>query len=1201
MNNFLRKLFLFFCIGGISVAISAQELAERKVTINMKDALARTVLAQLRVQSGALFAFEETIIDRNSRVTLSHKNAPLEKVVKDFCKQLGLQYVFKKNMVLIFPKEVNVISVSDWVALSGSVLDENGEPMVGVAVYAPMSNLGTVTDVDGKFQLRLKEQELVTFNFIGYQSVSYKVTAALAANPLTVKLSQDNNSLEEVVINGYQSINKGRYVGAITQVNVDDVRIAGELSIDQMLQGAVPGMSVQMNSGQVGTAAKIRVRGTSTLLGNQEPLWVVDGVIQHDPFPMQEGDNALAADADNLKLIAGNCISWLNPNDIETMTVLKDASATAIYGSKAANGVIVITTKRSKASKMSVSYNGTYTIGQKPSYGLYDLMNSQEKMQLSKEIYEEKLKFSGEVTPIGYEQLMAQLQGKQISYDQFVQAFRKYETVNTDWFDLLFRNSFSHSHGVSINGGNQNISTRLSLNYSETKGEAIGNDVNQYSFHSNTSFRFFNNRVLLTVGLSGSQRDAKGFAYGVDPFTYASSTSRTIPAFNEDGTYYYHLKSATSSFLGNNVFSQTGNRYYNYNILNELDNTGSKTSTKNMAVNFDLDVKIGKGFSWKGVYAYSVASSQQKQWATEFSNYITQIRGYNYGDERVQPGSKLESSSYLPHGGLLQTTSMNNRNYTFRNSLVYDQLFNKVHSVTFSLGIEATSEYNEGFSNKKYGYLLNRGQRYASVVPPLYTYGVSAILPTDANKLLEEMRTGSSNTDQENNFLSEYFTGVYSYDGRYVVNFNARVDASNRFGQDAKKKFRPTWSIGAKWRLGNERFMENLPFINALDLSGSYGYQGNSVETVSPYLIAQEGGEFMGTGIYTLQINSLPYPNLGWEKTRTWNVGADVSLLGGRLSFAVNVFNKTSDVLNGNNLPPENGVTTAPVFGTQMRNYGYDLSVSLIPIQTKDFTWQLSMNTGVTHNKVDQDNVVYTIADYINGTALLSGIPYGTLWSFQFNGLDPEDGKPLFKNLEIPSTDDFTQFLVNSGTIEPDFTGGIFTRLSYKGWSLQGNFSVSFGGRKRLPALYSVDGTNYGLPLPEINSSRKLINRWRQPGDENSTIYPSLPTKEKTAVNGNGSLILPLDPSDRYDRYTAYNNSDIRVAESDFIRCRQIALNYQFQRSLLQHIGMNNLQLGISLSNPFLIAFDKKWDGYDPETGGWPARKTVSMTLNASF
>ena len=1196
MRAVIRGTFIVLILIVVSLSVFAQDVAEQRLTIHVEGVYARTALAQIRVATGVLFVYEESVIDRDQKVSLSFDNVPLRTVLNSLCDQTGLKLTIKKHMVLLSPKGSVTSSGSELIAVKGKVVDETGQALVGATVYAPQSSIGTVTDVDGNFQLHLHAGELLSINFIGMSNQTVKITTGM--KPLLIKMAFDYGNLQEVVVTGYQSIDKSRYVGAVSQVKIDETLINGEISIDQMLQGTVPGMTVQMNTGQVGAAAKIRVRGTSTLLGNKEPLWVVDGVIQRDPFPMNEGDGTLSADADNLRLIAGNCISWLNPNDIESLTVLKDASATAIYGSKASNGVIVITTKKANTDQISISYNGTYTVGQKPNYGMYNLMNSQEKMQLSKEIVDEKLSYSAGVLPIGYSYLMDQLQKKEISYDEFVARFRKYEYQNTDWFDILFRNSFSQQHGLSISGGSEKLMNRVSFNYSKTNGEAKGNDVTSFSFNSN-SILHLGKKLQISLSLKGSDRKADGFSYGVNPFTYASTTTRTIPAYNEDGSLYYHTKfgSTTAGVYQNK-------NYWNYNILNELDNTGNESSSRMLGASADLEWEILPGLKYQGLYSYTTTSSEVKSWATELSNYITNIRGYEYDDPDILPNGRLEQSSRLPYGGLLQTDNMTNRSYTFRNSLLYSHVFKKIHSMTLSLGIEATSDKNNGNTAKKYGYLRYRGEKFADLPIPVYQYGGTQVWEAiQAKALYEEMRTGTNITNRENNQLSEFFTGVYAFDNRYVLNFNARLDASNRFGQDSKKKFRPAWSAGLKWRLGNEHFMQNQAIIDALDLSASYGFQGNAVETISPYLIANDGGLDANTNLYTLRVKSLPYLDLGWEKTKSWNTGIDISLFRGRLTLMANIFGKNSDVLGSRDIPAENGMVSSVIFGTTMENRGYDLAVSVIPIQTRDFTWQISLNTGITHNTLKNNQRTNTLDDFLYGTAIVNGEAYTTLWSFAFDKLDATDGKPLFKNLDIDKTDDPRDFLVKSGKLEPDFSGGLFTRFRYRGLSLQANFSMTIGGQKRLPDLYDMGNGQYGLPLPDKNSSRWIKDRWRKPGDEEHTIYPSLPTREKTMPTNtvDGSIQLPYKDLNFYSRYAAYNLSDIRVADVDFIRCRQISLNYQFTAKQLKAIYLQNLNIGLSMANPFIITFDKKWDGYDPETGGWPTRKTISLTLNATF
>lgn len=1202
MKKFVLRMLMVPLMMSFVLSLSAQDVVEKKVTISVQDVLARTALAQLRVAAGVLFVFEEGAVDTDKKVSLSYENVKLGDVLKDLCGQLGLRYTLKKNMVLLIPHERNDMVVTKYRIVKGKVVDEIGQPLAGVTIYATTNNIGTVSDANGDFSIKASIGELLSFNFIGMQNVTMKVTEDPTL--LKVKMEADNAALQEVVVTGYQSIDKGRYVGAVSHVKMDEALIVGEMSIDQMLQGVVPGMTVQMGTGQVGASAKVRVRGTSTLLGSKEPLWVVDGVVQYDPFPMSDEDYSAAGDADNLKLIAGNCISWLNPNDIETLTVLKDASATAIYGAKAANGVIVITTKRATNERLSISYRGEYTVGEKPSYGMYNLMNSQEKMQLSKDFFDEKVSYISKVLPIGYSDLMDELQSKNITYDEFVQKFRQYEYQNTNWFDLLFRNSFSQSHNISLSGGSSKVLNRTSLSYNKSNGEATGNDVTLLSFNSNTTFTF-GKKFQLSATLRGSERKANGFAFGVDPFIYASTTSRTIPVYNEDGTFYYHTKWGTeASRVYNDKMSAYGNnRVYNYNILNERDNTGNQNNTRTLGATFDLEWKFLSYLSYKGLYSYTLSSSTIKTWATERSFYIAQYRGYEYGDPNILPNSNLEKSSPLPFGGVLQNENASNRNYTFRNSLVFNRLLKNVHSVTASLGIEATSNKNTGTFDKRYGYLYYRGERFANV--PVTTY-YQGSYTGNYTGLLDDMRNSAKVTNRENNYLSEYFTGVYSYDNRYVLNLNTRLDASNRFGQDNNKKFRPAWSLGAKWRLANENFMDKMNFIDVIDLSVSYGYQGNVVESVSPFLIATDGGQNAQTGLYYLNVKSLPYPDLGWEKTKSWNTSADVSFFHGRLSFVFNLFGKNSDVLYTKKIPAENGMLTSPIFGTKLKNRGYDLIVSLIPVQTKNFSWQLTMNTGITHNSVSNEGYTNTLDDYLNGTAIVDGEPYSTFWSFKFNGLDPEDGRPLFDKLDIDATANYSDFLVKTGKLEPDFSGGLFTRFRYKEWSLSASFSVSFGSQKRLPNLYNISNGQGGLPLPEENNSRNLIDRWKRPGDEAYTVYPSLPTPEKASTShGNendGAIKLPVYPIRLvYNRYQAYNLSDIRVADADFIRCRQLILNYRFSKKALKWLNLKNMELGLSMTNPFLIAFDKKWDGYDPETGGWPARKTYSLTLNATF
>ena len=382
--------------------------------------------------------------------------------------------------------------------------------------------------------------------------------------------------------------------------------------------------------------------------------------------------------------------------------------------------------------------------------------------------------------------------------------------------------------------------------------------------------------------------------------------------------------------------------------------------------------------------------------------------------------------------------------------------------------------------------------------------------------------------------------------------------------------------------------------MNNLDLIASYGSQGNAVETVSPYLIAKDGGVNEYYNAYLLNISSLPYPDLGWEKTKTYNFGVDAALLDGRLNFTVNYFKKISDVLSSRNIPRENGMENAVVDGGEMTNTGYDFVINVIPVRTKDFTWQLSLNTSVTKNEVNKNQRINTLNDYLEGSAVVDGEAFSTFYSFKYDGLNDENGTPEFAYMDVLNGTSPLDYLVKSGKFTPDFSGGLNMMFKYKNWSLYALFNVQWGGHARLPKLYDTD-SNYGIPTPEQNVSRDLARRWRKAGDK--TNIPSIPTSE-AYINLPATASVASTERRLYDMY---NNSDLRVASTDFIRCRSLALSYEFSQKWLSRIAAQRFVIKASMTNPFMWVSDSKWDGLDPETGDWPARRVTSLSLQVMF
>lgn len=1189
----LLAVTIMLCV----TVLSSYGQTSQKITLKKTDVLITEIFREIEKKTDFIFMYKMSIVDDIGKISIDVKDADI-KVVLDKCLEgKAFTYGFRNNTVVIKPKAIEKKAMQKRM-VKGTVLNANNEPLPGVTVIVKGTMMGTATDGMGQFSFSIPEGENVVlqYSFVGYQTVTAK--APKAGETAKIVLQEVAAEMDEVVVTGYSVVRRKDYVGSAVVVDMDDAKVAGVSNVDEMLAGQVPGMTVTRSSGMVGSTAQVRVRGTSTLLGSQAPLWVVDGVIQRSPVGDYNKDSNLSFtnnDAD-MRSMVSNAISWLNPNDIETITVLKDASATAIYGSSAANGVIVITTKRSTKEQMNINYTGEMSVGMAPSYDMYDRMNSKQMMQFSMENYKAGLQYTSKPIELGFVGILQKLHNKEITSDEFQREFNRMEVLNTDWFDHLFRNSVSNKHSLSITAGTENIMTRASFGVEKTKGEAIGNDMTQYTANSNTTISL-ENGVKINVGLKGSFREVDGFAYGVSPFNYAYNTSRILGAKDADGNYIYHSR------YGSTSTAVSGLDTYNYSIFNELDNTGVTTTNKNFEVFGDIQVPFLKHFKYKGMLSYNFSNSAVKSWASEQSNYISVIRGYEFG--QFGANSPEQQSSRLPFGGVLRTDDINTDTWNFRNDFIYDNLIDSDHRITSQLGVELSSTRLKGNQNTRYGYMPDRGETFAEVPTHYYKYGNMSNDPQE-NLLLDEMRRARYVMNRENNLFSTYFLGVYSYKRKYIFNASARVDASNRFGQDENKKWQPTWSVGLKWDAAEENFAENWDWLDLATLSASYGYQGNSVTGVSPYLISNVGNFDTYFGQYTMVIRSLPNENLGWEKTKTTNLALQLAMLNNRVSMNLEYYHKNSNVLSSRSVAYENGVDNSIVTGVTMKNTGYDVIFNVVPVKTKDFNWQFSLNFGKVKNELSSATRTNTLDEYLNGGAIVNGEAANTLYSFKFKGLSPEDGTPLFdlgKDTEGNDYDPYTpnkitdnplDYLVNSGSAIPDFSGGFNTRFQYKNWSLYMQFNMQFGGVGRLPAIY--DYTQYrGTPFPDVNVSTKLIDRWQKPGDELLTNIPSVP-----GVSKKFTMYVPSDIN-VYETYEIYQFSDAQIADTDMIRCGQIALSYELDKKIAQKFNLNRVNMRLGVTNPFFIAFDDKWDGIDPETGNWPVRKMYTFTLNLSF
>lgn len=1084
--------------------------------------------------------------------------------------------------------------------VQGTVTDESGEPLTGATVRLRGYKAATVTNVDGHFKLTVSNvaKDRAHYLDIKYMGMEDK-TVRVQAKPMNIVMQSSSQDLDEVEVveNGYNSLPRKDMVGAYTTLRAEDILMPAYQTIDQMLQGKVAGLMVINNSARVGASPSLTIRGQSTILGNQDPLWVVDGVIQEDPISI----DASAAMTTDMRELIGNQVSWLNPQDIQTITVLKDASATAIYGSKASNGVIVITTKKGSAQRTSVRYTNNFSVRVRPVYNDFDYMNSIERIQFSKEAYDAGVRYQNDPLPqiYTYEGLMAMFDNHQISEADFMTNMERLETVNTDWLKLLTRDSWSQSHNVSVSGGSEKINYNVSFGYNNSKGTEKGNDQDQFTTRLSLGVQF-NKRLRATFNINGSLRNSKGYR-GVSPQSYALSTSRAVPCFDENGERVFYKQYYNYPYnrrLGNN-------NIYGYNVLNEMDNSYSKNRGTSFNVSANISYKLFDWLNYELVGSIAQSVNDTEGYLGERTSAIErQYRGYPVGG--AEPGSELYKAALMPFGGQLSTNNSTMTSYNMQHKLVASHTFNEIHRLNGMLGMEIRSAKTRGKGNNVWGYLPERGESLVSPSLPEDIEPIGGSMQIGWGALNQLYQGGWSSTNVTSNYVSLFGTLAYSLMNRYVVNMNIRSDASNRFGQDVRKQFDPTYSFGFSWKIAEESFIkDNIDWLDQFNLRATYGIQGNVVNSVSPDLILSYGGLLSSYGEYYTNIASLPNPYLKWERTRTWNLGLDLQFLHG-ISLNVEYYGRRSNAIIEQDVAEEYGMRTMRLNGGIIYNHGLEVTLNVTPVKKKDFVVNIGFNASKNWNKSETDDRTtradqLSHRDFISGNSsrpLRKGYSLHAFWSYDYTGLDHETGLPTFNHATVEKVSEDKEidpltFLVYSGESEPYFTGGVNPRVRWKDLQLSASFAIILGSKKRLPNPYSSFASGK-MPSPLSNLSKELTKRWKQPGDEAHTDIPGLYTSVLDILN------LYTPDGLFTNRYEMWANSSARVVSGSFLRCSQISLSYYLPKRWCEAIRATSISVSGNTNNLFVIA-SKKWNGFDPELGSSVQPRIFSFGLSIGF
>lgn len=674
LQVFLLQIFLLVPWGVMAL--------DQKVTIHLEQVKVQEIFKEINKQTGLNFVYSAMQLNEIGMVSLNVKDVTVDFALKKLFEGKPFTYKFEMQSIIIRKIEVMPKGKTSR-TIRGVITDKAREPLPGVTVLLKGTSVGTASNMEGEFALEvMKDVDSLVVTFVGMKTQYVKLRPEISI--YKIQMEYDVEEMDEVVITGYQTIDKRKNTSAVQTLQMDDIKVPGVTRVDQLLEGHVPGMTFMQNSGQVGAAPKLRVRGTSTILGNQEPVWVLDGIILRDPVNVSP---TLANNLDFVNLV-GNAISGINPDDIERIDILKDASATALYGAKAANGVIVITTKKGKAGAPSVTYNvsGTYT--RRPRYtdnSIY-LMNSKERVAYSRELVEKRLSLPDIQNYVGYEDAINKLLNGVYTYEQFQQEVNRIETVNTDWFKLITEDSFSHNHTLSLSGGSENVRYYASLGYSDEKGVIKKEKNDRYSTLLKVNGNF--DKLAFNFMIQANRGERHYANSEVDILNYAYNTARTIPAYNEDGSLYYYTKSY-------NHPEGRKRLHLAFNALNEMANCRDEYNTYAATVTTDLNYRFNENLKAQLMFSYGMSNTTQETFMNESSWYAACLRGTDYG---IALPDEVKSWSLLPMGGEYREDISRNDNYTARLQLDYNKFLDKdrKYLINASVGFE--------LSSNKYGW-----------------------------------------------------------------------------------------------------------------------------------------------------------------------------------------------------------------------------------------------------------------------------------------------------------------------------------------------------------------------------------------------------------------------------------------------------------------------------------------------------------------
>ncbi len=1169
-----------------SLHISAKTFSQ-KITLDVKNATLNSVLQEIRKQSNYKLIYNTDLLSKANTVSLKVNNASITETLNIAMTNQPFKFEIEGETILINPlnepeKKLNTETFQ--VIITGKVVDESGKPLPGATVTEKGTKNYAQTNNDGNFNIKVSQAgAILVFSYIGY--TSHEVAAT---NSMKIVL-RSNNKLDEVIVTGYQKIDKTKFTGSVSQVDMKNIERSGSVDVSRMLQGAAAGVSVQNVSGTFGATPKIRIRGNASISANQEPLYVVNGVPVTSPAnvsvsQLYSGDPAS---------LLGSAIAGLNANDIEDISILKDGSATSLYGTRAANGVISITTKSGKKNQRNINFTTALSYGIKPKAKDFNLMDSYQETEFYNELYNMGY-FANANWPSSTGALTEtyrQYALRDINLKQAYAELDRSANANTDWFDVLFRNNILQEYNMSFSGGGEKNTYYLSGSYVNDNGQSVGFDMNRFTTNArsifnltkfldldiNLNWNFRNQRTPGTLNSSTSFSEVTRQAE-INPFLYAMRTSRAMYPYNNDGSYKYYL-----------------NNLAPFNIVEELNENFNTLKSQTVSLMIKPTVKLLPFLKYEGTFSIDRSNTSYDHTITERSNWSNAHR-VDYNDVLRSQNTLLYKdptnpfsvpTTILPKGGFLYSRSNMSSNYYVRNMLTANKKWEN-HSISGLVGMDINSLRTDYKYTKAIGYMYYGGK----IISPSNLAYQKSVLEDD--RLYIESFTDQSLVGYYGNFQ-------YNYLNRYNLEGAMRFDTSNMFGKLARSKFLPNYSVGVSWNVEREPFFQKInsgDIVDMLKLKASYALRGNAYQG-SPMLNAQYVNinrldtENSETGI---DITSPELFNLNWEKDYTTNVGFDLSLFG-KINLTAEYYDrKNKNLVNSVNVAQEEGFTTKLINFANMSNKGVDVLLGINNILNNDkVLWSVNFIYGYVKNKVTDGELESSILSQITRPTgyPLNGYPLDALFAFKYNALNA-DGRPTFLRgntpvMNIPTSERDRSLVEYVGSRQPTSTGSFATNVSYKNFDVRVFLTYSMGHKLFMSPIYQRNYSN------NSSISADLQYRYGAPGDQFNTNIPALISPIQAVYLNSISNMDEL----------AYNRSNLRVASGNNLRLSEILFSYDFGQNLLKNKSIKSARISFAANNIHYWA-SGKLRGVDPDlllSGGtsMPNPKSYSLRLSVGL